>query len=85
MWLIPLDKILHFSVSFVLATTLSAYRPKDEAAKMTAAIGIGKEVYDYCTTRVLDPGDVLADAAGILWARIVLDKMERSDEIEICN
>lgn len=70
---IPVDKVLHFSISFILFTlyfTLS--RSLVIATILTTILGIAKEIYDMkITTNNFDSNDMLANLLGILLALLI--------------
>ncbi len=56
------DKLLHFWISFFIGL-VSPY--------LSAAAGLGKEVFDAASGGVADAADLLADGLGIMLALIV--------------
>ncbi|OAA29773.1 hypothetical protein AT15_01690 [Kosmotoga arenicorallina S304] len=69
------DKYLHFSVSFS-AYGFSSYFLGDIGGLIfTSSIGIGKEVRDFFSPfGTAEIGDLLADMAGIIAARIYINE-----------
>ena len=62
-----IDKLKHIVVSAIIAVALNLFLPWWEAAILTLAIGVGKEVYDKVSGKGCSEWeDLLADIVGIL-------------------
>lgn len=74
MWFIPLDKVLHFTVSFCLTVCLNVYLPRETANKVAFSVGVGKEVWGhYHPAGKAELGDLAANVAGIILADKTLE------------
>lgn len=67
-----MDGALHILCSLIILLVLSAFFPVWASVCMTAAVGIGKEVYDRICGSGFSWKDLLCDAAGIVIGIIIV-------------
>lgn len=71
------DKLLHYSVSYTAYGTSSFLLGDAGGFLFTAALGIGKELWDLISGRgTAELGDLIADFAGIIAAYEIIRRLE---------
>ncbi len=64
------DKLLHFSFSYMIMYTISDHWNVYAGIAITILVGVGKEILDQYTDKNFSWGDMVADIAGIVAALI---------------
>jgi len=62
----PQDKLLHFAVCILLMLLAGTVLSLPAAIIVTAAVGVGKEIYDAYYGTGWSNGDLVADAIGVI-------------------